>query len=66
MGDARNKGGRDEGRAGWSGADRLRPHRDYSEYWLERNVRDLYEKVVDEPVPKKLLDIVRRIPKLDE
>ncbi len=66
MGDAWNKGGRDEGRSGWSGEDRQRPQRDYSEHWLEREVHDLYQNVVDEPVPKNLIDIVRRIPNLDE
>ena len=66
MGDVRKVGGRDEGRSGWSGEDRQRPQRNYSEHWLEREVHDLYQSVVDEPVPKKLIDIVLRIPNLDE
>jgi len=62
MAGARNTGGRDGGRAGWSGRERQRPHRDYSEYWLERRVRGLYQAVVAEPVPQTLLDIVERLP----
>jgi len=62
MSDARNTGGRDGGRAGWSGRKRQRPRRDYSEYWLERMVGGLYQATVEEPVPQALLDIVERIP----
>ncbi len=61
MGDASIKGGRSGGRAGWSGT--KRPHRNYNEHWLEHEVHDLYQRVVDEPVPKDMLDIVTRIPK---
>jgi len=63
MSDARNTGGRDGGRAGWSGRERQRPHRDYSEHWLERMLRGLYQAVVDEPVPKEMIDIMRRVPR---
>jgi len=34
----------------------------YDERWLERAVRDLYQAVIDEPVPEGLLEIVGRIP----
>jgi hypothetical protein len=36
------------------------------ERWLERKVRDMYQEVVNEPVPQELLDIVKRIPKIDD
>ena len=36
------------------------------ERWLERKVRDMYQEVVNEPVPQELLDIVNRIPKIDD
>ena len=62
MGDARNTGRRDEGRAGWGGQDRQRPRRDFGEHWLEHMIGALYQSVIDEPVPKPLLDIVRRLP----
>jgi hypothetical protein len=47
-------------------ANQRRPRGNLDERWLERKVRDMYQEVVDEPVPKELLDIVRRIPKLDD
>jgi hypothetical protein len=62
MGDAWIKGGR-AGRAGLSGEDKLRPHRNYDERWMERAVHGLYESTVDEPVPKDMLDLVTRIQK---
>jgi hypothetical protein len=62
MGDAWIKGGRAGGRGGLSGEDKLRPHRNYDEHWMERAVHGLYESAVDEPVPKDMLDIVRRLP----
>jgi hypothetical protein len=34
------------------------------ERWLERKVRDMYQEVVDEPVPDDILKILNRIPKL--
>jgi hypothetical protein len=34
----------------------------YDEDWLEHAVRGLYQAVIDEPVPKRLLEIVGRIP----
>ena len=58
MDDARKTGGRYGDRVGWNGEQR--PHRDYSEKWLERIVRGLYQSVVDEPVPQTLLDLVER------
>jgi hypothetical protein len=33
------------------------------ESWLEHQVRETYRAVVDEPIPKELLEIVRRIPR---
>jgi len=65
MAGARNAGGRYGGRLGWSGADKERPHRDYSEHWLERRVRGLYQAVLYEPVPDTLLDLVNRLPMVD-
>jgi hypothetical protein len=35
------------------------------EHWLEHMVHDLNKAVVDEPVPRKLVDIVRGIPESD-
>ena len=34
------------------------------ERWLERKIRDMYQEVVDEPVPDDILKILNRIPKL--
>ena len=33
-----------------------------SAHWLERTVRDLFQSVVNEPVPQGLLDIVEQFP----
>jgi hypothetical protein len=35
------------------------------ERWLERKIRDMYQEVIDEPVPDDILKILNRIPKLD-
>jgi hypothetical protein len=35
------------------------------ERWLERKVRDMYQEVVNEPVPEDILKILNRIPKLE-
>ncbi|HZT21235.1 MAG TPA: NepR family anti-sigma factor [Dongiaceae bacterium] len=43
-----------------------RSRNNLEERWLERKVRDMYQEVVNEPVPQELLDIVRRIPKSDD
>jgi hypothetical protein len=67
MSDARSKGGRENSQSARDGmANQRRPRGNLDERWLERKVRDMYQEVVDEPVPKELLDIVRRIPKLDD
>jgi hypothetical protein len=58
LGDARNTGGREQGRAARTESARAY----YDEQWLEHMVRDLYHAVVDEPVPRGLLDIVGQIP----
>ena len=58
MGDARNTGGREQGRAARTESARAY----YDERWLEHMVGSLYHAVVDEPVPRGLLDIVKRIP----
>jgi hypothetical protein len=34
------------------------------ERWLEQKVRDMYQEVVNEPVPDDILKILNRIPKL--
>jgi Anti-sigma factor NepR len=33
------------------------------EDWLERKVRDMYQEVVNEPVPDEILGVLNRIPK---
>ena len=58
MGDAQNMGGREQGRA--ASTESARAYDD--EQWLEHMVGDLYHAVVDEPVPRGLLDIAKRIP----
>jgi len=47
-------------------ANQRRPRGNLDERWLERKVRDMYQEVVDEPVPKELPAIVRRIPTLGD
>ncbi len=32
--------------------------------WLERKIRDMYQEVIDEPVPDDILKILNRIRKL--
>jgi hypothetical protein len=61
MGDAPNKGGRE----GWGGGERQRPHYTCDEHWLERMLHDLYRAVIDEPVPKQMLDTATRLPRFD-
>ena len=41
-----------------------RPRGGMDERWLERKIRDMYQEVVDEPVPDDILKILNRIPKL--
>jgi hypothetical protein len=36
------------------------------EQWLERKVREMYQDVLNEPVPEDLLNILQRIPKLGD
>jgi hypothetical protein len=42
--------------------DNQRRHWNYNEHWLERMVQGVYRNVIDEPVPRQLLDIVKRVP----
>jgi hypothetical protein len=35
------------------------------ENWLERKVRDMYQEVVNEPVPDEILGVLNQIPKPD-
>ena len=72
MGDKRNRAGpaADTG-AGKEEAVRpaeqakRRPRGAMDERWLERKVRDMYQEVVDEPVPDDILKILNKLPKLD-
>ncbi len=66
MGDARSKGGRGKGQPVKDSKSMQRSRNNLEERWLERKVRDMYQEVVNEPVPQELLDIVRRIPKSDD
>ena len=66
MSDAESKGGGSKDPAAKGTKAMQRPRNTLEERWLERKVRDMYQEVVDEPVPKELLDIVKRIPKLDD
>jgi hypothetical protein len=52
---------RDRGVYGLLGRARAPSGRD--ENWLERKVRDMYQEVVNEPVPDEILSIVNQIPK---
>jgi hypothetical protein len=67
MSDERSKRGRaqvmtrDRRVYGFLGGNRGPSARD--ENWLERKVRDMYQEVVDEPVPDEILGILNRIPK---
>ena len=49
----------------FSGGNSQRPRRRYDERWLERMVHGMYQSAVEEPVPKELLDILRRLPQSD-
>jgi hypothetical protein len=40
-----------------------RPAQGLDERWLERKVRDMYQEVVNEPIPDELLKILNRMPK---
>jgi Anti-sigma factor NepR len=66
MGDAEDKGGSGKGEVVKHSRMGRRGRSNLEERWLERKVREMYQEVVDEPVPQDLLDIVKRIPKLDE
>jgi hypothetical protein len=69
MSDEQSKRGRVQATAreraiyGFLGRNRGPSARD--ENWLERRVRDMYQEVVDEPVPDEILGILNRIPKPD-
>lgn len=67
MADKRNRAdagaGKREPRAGEPGKRRSRGG-GMDERWLERKIRDMYQEVVDEPVPDDILKILNRIPKL--
>jgi anti-sigma factor NepR-like protein len=66
MTDKRNRAdtgtGKDHARPDEPGKRRARNGLD--ERWLEKKVRDMYQEVVDEPVPDDILKILNRIPKL--
>jgi hypothetical protein len=66
MGDAQDKGGAGKGETVKHSRTNRRGKSNLEERWLERKVRDMYQEVVNEPVPQELLDIVKRIPKLDD
>src|SRR6516165_11074058 len=66
MGDAQDKGGVGKGETVKHSRTNRRGKRNLEERWLERKVRDMYQDVINEPVPQELLDIVKRIPKLDD
>ncbi len=44
---------------------RRRPRGAMDERWLERKVRDMYQEVVNEPVPEDILKILNKLSKLD-
>jgi hypothetical protein len=58
------KGGRD-GVARLDSTRQLLRRGEPGEDWLQRSLRNLYQSVVDEPVPQELIDIVARIAELD-
>jgi len=66
MADKRNRvgsgAGKDSMRLDDAGKRRTRGGLD--ERWLEQKVRDMYQEVVNEPVPDDILKILNRIPKL--
>jgi len=67
MGDKRNRADtgvpNNESRPAEPGKKRTRSG-GMDERWLERKIRDMYQEVVDEPVPDDILKILNRIPKL--
>ncbi len=68
MSDDRSKRGRAQAmvrdRGGYGGPGRTRAPSGRDENWLERKVRDMYQEVVNEPVPDEILEVLNRIPKL--
>ena len=66
MGDAADKREGRATRSPGSGLDEPHWRGRPDECRLEQKVHDMYRGVLDEPLPAKLLDIVRRIPELDE
>jgi hypothetical protein len=67
MADKRNRAdagsGKNEARPAEPGKRRTR-NSGMDERWLERKIRDMYQEVVDEPVPDDILKILNRLPKL--
>jgi hypothetical protein len=55
VGDSRIKRGAGGGRRG------KRPHHSHDEHWLEHMVHGLYQAVVDEPLPKTMLELVTQV-----
>jgi hypothetical protein len=54
-----------------TGRDRARPdeprkraRNGLDERWLEKKIHDMYQEVVNEPVPDDILKILNRIPKM--
>lgn len=66
MTDKRNRvdAGTGQDRARLDETGKRRSRNGLDERWLERKVRDMYQEVVDEPVPDDILRILNRIPKL--
>jgi hypothetical protein len=67
MADKRNRADGGTGKDGPHPAEpgKRRSRGGLDERWLERKVRDMYQEVVNEPVPDDILKILNRIPKLD-
>ncbi len=36
------------------------------EQWLERNIREMYQEVIKEPIPEDMLKILNQVPKLKD
>jgi hypothetical protein len=49
-----------------AGAKKERLRGPLDERWLERNIRDMYREVVEEPIPEDLLKILNRVQKLED
>ena len=66
MTDKRNRAdtGTDKDRARPDEPGKRRARSGLDERWLEKKVRDMYQEVVNEPVPDDILRILNRIPKL--